>query len=351
MTDQLIIALDGMGGDNAPDAVVQGAEIARKKYPNVQFIFFGDRALLDPQLGRLPELQAVSEVRHTDEVVNSDDKPSQAMRRGRGSSMGLAIEAVRSGEASVAVSSGNTGALMAMAKFMLKTMAGINRPALASTFPTVKEDIVMLDLGANVECDAENLVQFAIMGSEFARAALGRTQPVVGLLNIGVEELKGHGAVRSASERLRDMNSTINFGGFVEGNDIVKGEIDVIVTDGFTGNIAIKTAEGTARMFGEFLAQAFRSTIISKLGYLLCRRALASVRERLDPQEQNGGVFLGLNGLVVKSHGGSDGKGFASAVALAVRMASVDLPRRIQEDLMKNGEEPVAESARQGAGE
>ena len=340
-----------MGGDNAPDAVIQGAELARQKYPHVHFLIFGDSAQLQPRLDALPDLKAVSEIRHTDEVIGSEDKPSQAMRRGRGSSMGLAIRAVRSGDAAIAVSSGNTGALMALSKLMLKTMAGINRPALASTFPTFGDDVVMLDLGANVEGDAENLVQFAVMGAELARAAFGRERPIVSLLNVGVEELKGHGAVRTASERLRNMQGAMEFRGFVEGTDIVKGEVDVIVTDGFTGNVAVKTAEGTARMLGEFMAQAFRSSIFSKIGYLLCRKALATVRERMDPREQNGGVFLGLNGLIVKSHGGTDAKGFAVAVALAVRMATGDLPRRIQENLMEFGEELESERAKQGAGE
>lgn len=349
--DKLIIALDGMGGDNAPDAVIEGAEIARKKYPNVRFLIFGDSALLNPLLDVRPALRAASEVRHTDQVVTAEDKPSQALRRGQGSSMGLAIDAVRSGDAAVAVSGGNTGALMALSIFMLKTMTGINRPALASSFPTVGEDVVMLDLGANVESDAESLVQFAVMGAELARAAFGREQPIVGLLNVGVEELKGHEAVRGAGERLKNIQGAMQFCGFVEGTDIVKGDVDVIVTDGFTGNIAIKTAEGTARMFREFLTQAFRSSLLTRIGYLLCRKALAVVSERLDPREQNGGVFLGLNGLVVKSHGGSDGKGFSSAVALAVRMGTGDLLSRIQEGLTEFSEEPEEERVSQGVGE
>ncbi len=351
MTDQLTIALDGMGGDNAPDAVLEGANIARQRFPNARFLIFGDSLQLQPRLAAFPELQAVSEVRHTDEIVSSEDKPAQAVRRGRGSSMGLAIQAVRSGEAAVVVSGGNTGALMGMAKIMLKTMTGIDRPALVSTVPTLGEDVVMLDLGANVECTSDNLVQFAVMGAEFARAVLGRSRPKVGLLNVGVEELKGNDAVRSAGEKLKNMHGAFEFGGFVEGDGIAKGEMDVIVTDGFTGNIAIKTAEGTARMFGAFLAHAFRSSLFSRLGYLISRRALARFRERLDPRGYNGGVFLGLNGLVVKSHGGTDEHGFASAVAVAVRMAAEDLSGRIQEDLKVFGDVEGAESARQGVGE
>lgn len=351
MTDHLTIALDGMGGDNAPDAVIQGAEIARNRHPNARFLIFGNSELLEQRLAAFPKLQAVSEVRHTDEVIGPEDKPGQAMRRGRGSSMGLAIEAVRSGAASVAVSGGNTGALMAMAKFALRTLPGIDRPALASTVPTQREDVVMLDLGANVECTDDNLVQFAVMGAEFARTVLGRSRPVVGLLNVGVEDLKGNDAVKSAGEKLKNLRGALEFGGFVEGDDIAKGDMDVIVTDGFTGNIAIKTAEGTARMFGVFLAQAFKSSILARIGYLASRRALAAFRERIDPRGYNGGVFLGLNGLVVKSHGGSDKKGFASAITLAVRMAAEDLPNRILEGLREFDSSDTVNSARRGVGE
>jgi phosphate acyltransferase len=350
LTDQLTIALDGMGGDNAPDAVLEGADIARVAYPDVRFLIFGDSEQLTPRLDALPALKAVSEIRHTDQSVSSEEKPSQALRRGRGSSMGLAIGAVRAGEASAAVSSGNTGALMAMAKFMLKTMPGINRPALASSFPTLGDDVAMLDMGANVECDAENLVQFAIMGAEYARAVLGRSQPRVGLLNVGVEDVKGHDAVRGAGETLKTMRGAFDFAGFVEGDGISKGDLDVIVTDGFTGNIAIKTAEGTAHMFSVFLAQAFRSSVLSKIGYLLSRGALSWVRKRMDPRGYNGGVFLGLNGLVVKSHGGTDAQGFSSALGVAVRMAANDLPDRIRQGL-EIGEEGQVAPASLGAGE
>ncbi len=351
LTEHLTIAVDGMGGDNAPDAVIHGAHLACAAFPNARFLIFGDQDILQNRIAEFPGLGAVSEIRHTDQIIKPEDKPGQAMRRGRGSSMGLAIEAVRSGEASVAVSGGNTGALMAMSKFALKTMPGIDRPALASTVPTQGEDLVMLDLGANVDCTDDNLFQFAIMGAEFARTVLDRERPVVGLLNVGVEELKGNEAVRSAGERLRDLDGSFEFGGFVEGDNITKGDMDVIVTDGFTGNIAIKTVEGTARMFGVFLARAFRSSFQARLGYLAGRKALANFRERIDPRGYNGGVFLGLNGLIVKSHGGTDEKGFAAAIALAVRMAAADLSNKIRDDLREIEEAGIAEAARRGVGE
>lgn len=351
MTDQTTIALDGMGGDNAPQAVIEGAEIARQKYPDIRFLIFGNQEVLQAEMAKFPELNAISDIRHTDEVVGPEDKPAHAMRRGRGSSMGLAIEAVRSGEASVAVSSGNTGALMGMAKIILRTLPGIDRPALVTTLPTLNDDVVMLDVGANVECSDDNLVQFAIMGAEFARAVLGRSRPVVALLNVGVEEVKGNGAVRSASEKLKNLEGAFDFGGFVEGDGIAKGEVDVIVTDGFTGNIALKTVEGTAHMLGGFLARAFRSSILSRIGYLASIPALKVFRERMDPRAYNGGVFLGLNGLVVKSHGGTDAVGFSSAVAMAALMASDGLSERILRNVKTLSDIDRPETARQEVGE
>ena len=268
----------------------------------------------------MPRLTARAQIHHTSELVTNEAKPSVALRTGRRSSMRLAIDAVAEGRADGIVSAGNTGALMAMAKFALKMLPGIDRPAIASFFPTQRGESVMLDLGANIECDADNLVQFALMGDAFARSVLGLLQPTVGLLNVGSEDLKGHEAVRSAATQLRAENSPVKFHGFIEGNDIAAGTVDVIVTDGFTGNVALKTAEGTARLFSEFLRAAFKHSLLARLGYLLAADALKKMRERMDPRRYNGAMLLGLNGIAVKSHGGADALGFCNAIGVAVDM-------------------------------
>ena len=344
MGDTVTIALDAMGGDNAPRIVVRGADIARERHPDARFLFFGDEARIAPLLARSPRLRDAAEVRHTDEMVASDDKPSQALRRGRRSSMRLAIDAVADGSAAGAVSAGNTGALMAMSKVVLKTLPGIDRPAIASFFPTQRGESVMLDLGANVECDANNLVQFAVMGAAFARTVLGVQTPTVGLLNVGEEDLKGNDTVKLAAQLLRDTSLPLAFEGFIEGDDIAGGTTDVIVTDGFTGNVALKTAEGTAKLYSTFLRRAFQKTLASRLGYLLAKGAMATLRERVDPRHYNGGVFLGLN---VKSHGGTDGIGFGTAIGLAIDMAADNLTGRITQDFKRFGsfDEPQAQAA------
>jgi glycerol-3-phosphate acyltransferase PlsX len=320
LSERVTIALDAMGGDRAPDMVVKGANIALQRFPQVQFLLFGAESRIRPVLAKLPKLAARASVHHTDEVVTDDAKPSVALRTGRRSSMRLAIDAVAEGEADGIVSAGNTGALMAMAKFALKMLPGIDRPAMASFFPTRRGESVMLDLGANVECDADNLVQFALMGDVFARSVLGLLQPTVGLLNVGSEDLKGNDAVRGASARLRSPGSPIRFYGFIEGDDIGAGTVDVVVTDGFTGNVALKTAEGTARLFAEFLRSAFKASLTARIGYMLARRSLEKLRHRMDPRRYNGAVFLGLQGIAVKSHGSADALGFANAVGVAVDM-------------------------------
>ncbi|QDO98794.1 phosphate acyltransferase PlsX [Ferrovibrio terrae] len=333
MTAALTIALDAMGGDHAPDAVIKGAAALLPRFPHVKFILFGDAAQVEPLLRKFPTLNDRSELRHTAEKVASDDKPSQALRRGRNTSMRLAIDAVANGEAQAVVSSGNTGALMAMAKFVLRTLPGIERPAIASFLPTQKGETVVLDLGANVECDARNLVQFAVMGANLAHSALGRHRPRVGLLNVGVEDVKGHDEVKAAAEMLRAVNNPpFEFIGFVEGNDIGGGSVDVIVTDGFTGNIALKTVEGTAKLMSSLLRSAFQRSIFTKIGYLFASAGLAMLRDRMDPRFYNGGVMLGLNGIAVKSHGGTDDVGFASALELAIDMAQDRLIDRIKAD-------------------
>ncbi len=309
-----------MGGDRAPDMVLKGANIALQRFPHIEFVIYGVEARILPLLTKLPKLAERSKIHHTDDVVTGDAKPSVALRTGRRSSMRLAIDAVAEGQADSIVSAGNTGALMAMAKFALKMLPGIDRPAMASFFPTQRGESVMLDLGANIECDADNLVQFALMGDVFARTVLGLLQPTVGLLNVGVEDLKGNDAVRGASARLRDAGSPIRFHGFIEGNDITAGTVDVVVTDGFTGNIAIKMGEGSAHLFADFLRSAFQYSLAARFGYLFAAGALRKLRERLDPRRYNGAVFLGLDGICVKSHGGSDALGFANAIGVAVDM-------------------------------
>jgi phosphate acyltransferase len=316
----ITIALDAMGGDAAPGIVLKGADIAGQRFPGVNYLLFGAEEMIRPLLVKLPTLSDRTTLIHTNEVVADDTKPSAALRSGRSSSMRLAIDAVADGRAAGVVSAGNTGALMAMAKFVLKMLPGIDRPAIASFFPTRRGESVMLDLGANIECDADNLVQFALMGDVFARTVLGLIEPTVGLLNVGEEDLKGNDAVRGASARLRLAVTPIRFYGFVEGDDIAAGTVDVVVTDGFTGNVAVKTAEGTAKLFTEFLEAAFRHSLSARIGYLFARGALRKLRMRCDPRRYNGAMLLGLNGIAVKSHGSTDAFGFANAIGVAIDM-------------------------------
>ncbi|MFC7332175.1 phosphate acyltransferase PlsX [Rhodocista pekingensis] len=335
MSERFCIALDAMGGDHAPDMVVAGADIARERCPNVDYLFVGDEERIRPLLARYPALAAVSTVRHTPDAIAGDAKPSVALRAGRTSSMRLAIDAVASGEAACVVSAGNTGALMAMAKFVLKTLPGIDRPAIASFFPTLRGESVMLDLGANLECDADNLVQFAVMGTVFSRTVLGLLEPTVGLLNVGSEEQKGHESIRQAASALRASALAKNFRGFVEGNDIAAGSVDVIVTDGFSGNIALKTAEGTAKLYAEFLKRTFKSSLLAKLGYLLAHGAFQKLRLRTDPRRYNGAMFLGLRGVCVKSHGGTDALGFANAIGVAGDLVVHGFNEKIRDELAR----------------
>ena len=309
-----------MGGDNAPKIVVNGANIARQRHPEVDYLIYGREAEIMPLLAGRKKLHEASRLVHTETVVRSDDKLAAAIRGGRDSSMRRAIDAVRDGEAAAAVSAGNTGALMGMAKLALKTMPGISRPAIASYFPTMRGETVMLDLGANVHCDARNLVDFAVMGSACARTLLGVPEPSYGLLNVGSEDIKGHEQLHEASRILRNAPLPGRFEGFVEGDDITKGTVDVVVTDGFTGNIALKTAEGTAKLVNEYIRRTFRSSLLAGLGYLLARPALGKLRRRIDPRRYNGAMLVGLNGIVVKSHGGTDALGFANAISVAIDM-------------------------------
>jgi glycerol-3-phosphate acyltransferase PlsX len=325
------IAIDAMGGDEGVRVMMAGAAMARRRHEGLQFLLYGDGAQIEAALADHPNLKAASTVVHTDAVVEATDKPSQAIRKARTSSMGLAIDAVKTGEAGAAVSAGNTGALMAIAKLALRTLPGIDRPALAALLPTLgANDVVMLDLGANTECDARNLFQFAIMGAAYARIVLDLAEPRVRLLNIGTEDLKGTGEIRDAATMLRGAGPLpFRFDGFTEGDKIGSGEADVIVSEGFAGNIALKTAEGTARFVTDLLRRAFTSSLRSKAGFLLSRPALHLLKVHLDPNNHNGAVFLGLNGVVVKSHGGADAKGVANAVHVAARLIEEDLTQKI----------------------
>jgi phosphate acyltransferase len=321
-----------MGGDDAPGIVIRGADIARERYPEVDFLIYGRELEIGPFLEKLANLKAVTKLVHTDDVVSSEDKPSIALRAGRSSSMRLAINSVREGTADGVVSAGNTGALMAMAKFVLKTLPGVSRPAIAAFFPTLRGETLMLDLGANVVCDGRNLVDFAVMGNAFARCVVGVLQPSYGLLNVGSEEMKGHEALQEASAVLRDADLPGDFVGFVEGDDIAKGSVDVVITDGFTGNIALKTAEGTASLISEYMRRTFKSSLLAGLGYLLARSAMRKLRKRLDPRHYNGAIFLGLNGIAVKSHGGTDELGFANAIGVAIDMKKYGIVERTRAD-------------------
>ncbi len=329
------LAIDVMGGDVGLAVMLAGTALARRQWPGLSFLLVGDEAAIRSGLERHPNLSANAEVIHAEGVIEGHEKPGQAMRRAKTTSMGIAIDAVKRGAAGAAVSAGNTGAMMAMAKIALRTMPGIERPALAALLPTLGDnDVVMLDLGANTECDTRNLVEFAVMGAAYARIAMGLERPRVRLLNIGTEDLKGTDEVRDAAALLREATDLpMTFDGFVEGDRLSRGEVDVIVCDGFSGNIALKTIEGTARFVADLLKRSFASSFRSKMGFLISRPATELLRHHLDPNNHNGAVFLGLNGVVVKSHGGATDKGVANAIGVAAKLVANDINRRIMDDL------------------
>jgi glycerol-3-phosphate acyltransferase PlsX len=329
------IAIDAMGGDDGLAVMIDGVARAYADDADLRFLLVGEETAIRTALAARPALAAVAEVRHAPDVIAGSDKPSQAIRRAKTTSMGLAIDAVKTGAADAAVSGGNTGALMAMAKLALRTISGIDRPALAALLPTLGDnDLVMLDLGANTECDANNLVEFAVMGAAYARVVMGLAAPRVRLLNIGEEELKGTDEVRDAAARLRGAGDLpMRFDGYIEADRLGRGEADVIVSDGFTGNIALKSVEGTARFITDLLRRAFTSSLRSKAGFVLSRPAFHMLKTHLDPNNHNGAVFLGLNGTVVKSHGGADAGGVANAIGVAAKLARADIARRIADDL------------------
>ena len=334
------IAIDAMGGDHGVRVMVSGAALARRRHDQFKFLLVGDETRIKAALDDHPNMRDASEILHCEDSVDGDEKPTQALRRAKTTSMGLAINAVKSGACGAAVSGGNTGALMAMSKVALRTMPGIDRPALAALIPTLGDnDAIMLDLGANTEADAHNLVQFAIMGAAYSRIVTGLERPRVRLLNIGTEEIKGTGQLQEAAAHLRDATGlALEFEGFVESDKITHGAVDVVVSDGFSGNIALKAIEGSARFVTDLLKRAFSSSFRSKVGFLISRPATELLRQYLDPNNHNGGVFLGLNGVVVKSHGSANEQGVANAVAVTARLLEEDLTARIAADLAELGE-------------
>ncbi|MCO6050770.1 phosphate acyltransferase PlsX [Mesorhizobium sp. RP14(2022)] len=331
----ITLSIDAMGGDHGPKVVLPALLTVLSRRSDVRFLIYGREEVVRPILDAHPRLAAASRFTHCEVEVRMDDKPSQALRQGRGkSSMWRAIEAVKLGEAEACISAGNTGALMAMSKFCLRTMANIERPAIAAIWPTVRSESIVLDVGATIGADAHQLVDFSILGAAMARALFEIDRPTVGLLNVGIEDVKGQEDVKDAARLLREADlSSMKYHGFVEGNDIGAGTVDVVVTEGFTGNIALKTAEGTARQIGTYLREAMQRTVMAKIGYLFAKGAFERLRMKLNVGKSNGGVFLGLNGIVVKSHGGADAEGFAAAVDLAYDMVRNRLLDRIEADL------------------
>jgi glycerol-3-phosphate acyltransferase PlsX len=341
MSKPVRIALDAMGGDFGPEVVIPGAALALERRPDTTFIFFGKEPVVRPLLDVHPKLAARSTLKHTDVAIQMHEKPTQALRTGRRtSSMWMALEAVKSGEADFAVSAGNTGALMAMAKMCLRTMVQIERPALAAIWPTIRGESIVLDVGASIGADAQHLVDLAVMGAAMAHILFDIERPTVGLLNVGVEEIKGLEEVKAASRMLREADlPALSYQGFVEGDDIGKGTVDVVVTEGFAGNIALKSAEGTAKQVAQYFRDAMNRSLTAKIGYFFARRAFDALRDKMDPRHANGGVFLGLEGVVIKSHGGTDALGYAGAIEIGYEMVRHRLLDRIRETLMLDDED------------
>ena len=348
MAGDIRIALDAMGGDHGPTIVIAAAAIALERRPDVEFLLYGQEQAIRPLLARHPKLAEKSRLFHTDVAVKMTDKPSQALRNGRRvSSMWQAIEAVKSGAADCAVSAGNTGALMAMAKFCLHTMAPIERPAIAAIWPTLRGESIVLDVGATIGADAQHLVDLAVMGAAMARIEFHIDSPTVGLLNVGTEEIKGVEEVKAAGRILREARlPNMRYHGFVEGDDLGKGAVDVFVTEGFTGNIVLKTAEGTARQLGQYLRDAMNDSLMSRIGFLFARKSIAALRARMGPRA-SGGVFLGLDGVVIKAHGGADAESYAGVVELAYDMVHQELLGKIREMIAHaNGFRPMPARSR-----
>ena len=335
----ILLSLDAMGGDKAPDMVIEGAAIAYKQNKNLRYLIYGDERKIKPLFRKFPELENIAQIFHTTEKIDSNDKPSVALRQGRNSSMRLAINAAAKGVSQGVVSAGNTGAYMAMAKIFLKMIDGIDRPAIVSPFPTRTKPCVMLDLGANVICDEHHLCQFAVMGKAYAEEFLDIKRPTVGLLNVGVEEQKGNEVLQNAAQMLKKAKKTVRFYGFVEGDDITKGKVDVIVTDGFTGNIALKSIEGVIGFVMGILKSVFTSSIFAKVGYLLSMRAFKRLTAKVNPKRYNGAMLVGVRGIAIKSHGGADSVAFANAIHAAAKFASHNLNKKIEKNIRQLNKE------------
>jgi glycerol-3-phosphate acyltransferase PlsX len=334
MAVERTIALDAMGGDHGPPVVVHGASISLHRHPSLRFILYGDEKAIAAELVQHPALAERCEVRHTDSVIAMDAKPSHAIRRGKGSSMWAAVDSVVEGDAHAVVSAGNTGALMAISKLRLRPLGDVSRPAIAAIWPTVKSECIVLDVGANIGASSRQLCEFAFMGAGMARALFGVERPSVGLLNVGSEDIKGGDDVREAHALLLEAGDLpIDYRGFVEGDQIGFGHVDVVVVEGFAGNIALKTAEGTAKQIGVYLKDAMSRSLMSRIGAYFARGGFRVLKHKMDPRRINGGTFLGLNGIAVKSHGGTDALGFASAIDLSYDMAQSTLLSRIADDV------------------
>ena len=332
MSDNLVISIDAMGGDNSPRVVIEGLAIAAKKNPDAKFLLFGDETKVNDLLKSWPALQKVCEVRHSPEVVSNEDKPS-AVIRNRNTSMFMAINAVKQGEAQAVVSAGNTGALMAISKLTLKTIQKIHRPAIVTIMPHRTGRYVMLDLGANTECDSLNLAEFALMGNILAKHALNIARPKVALLNIGAEEMKGKEEIHEAAKLIKRAKLDIDFIGYIEPHEIPEGKADVIVTDGFTGNIALKSIEGTAKLVVRLIKDGIKKSFIAKLGLPFMLGVGMSIKKTMDPRLYNGAMLVGLNGLTVKSHGGTDALGYSVAVGNAVSLVRQNFVPTIKDEL------------------
>ena len=329
----IILSIDAMGGDGAPKTVIDGVAEAKSRYPHVKYLIFGDKKKISPIISTHEGLLPCCEIIHSEDEVGYEETLSRAVRKGKKTSIWMGSEAVKNGDTQGFVSAGNTGVFMAMSKLNLRTLANIERPALCSLFPNQNGETVMLDLGANSHCNVRNLVEFSIMGMCFSKIISGINKPLVGLLNVGSEEMKGTEKIKEASSILKNSDLDINFYGFVEGDDIALGTVDVVVTDGFTGNVSLKTAEGTAKLYTSFLKSAFESSLLSRLGYLFIKPSLNKVITKTDPRKYNGALFIGLNGIVVKSHGGTDAFGFANAIGVAVDLVDRNLNKSIAEEL------------------
>ena len=332
MSDNLVIAIDAMGGDNSPRVVIEGLVEASRKNPDVRFLLYGDESKVRPLLNKYSRLKAKCELRHSPEVVRNEDKPSQVIRN-RNTSMYMAIDAVRRGEAKAIVSAGNTGALMAISKLYLKTIQKIHRPAIVTIMPHINGRYVMLDLGANTECDGVNLAEFALMGNIVAKHALGIERPKVGLLNIGSEDMKGKEEIKQAAQIIKSSHMNIDFVGFVEPHDLPNGKADVVVADGFTGNIALKSIEGAAKLITTMIKRAIKSSAMALLVLPFLLGVKIKLKKKMDPRLYNGAMFIGLNGLSVKSHGGTDAFGYSVAVENAIKLVRQDFVATIREEL------------------